>query len=218
MTNPWIECPLIPPFVLSQDKHTLDSTELKGTSHIRTEVMPTPFIGNPLSAKVIVLALNPGFNEEDLEILKNNPKMLQADKNNLLFKNSSPFYALDERYNYSGLFKWWDRRLKAVTEIAGRSKVMNNVSCIQFFPYHSVTYSPLKKILPSQEYSFYLVRKAIKQNKLITVMRSKSLWEKYVPELSKYPVIELKVPRNPYFNSNNMTAKEFEELVNSIKS
>jgi len=218
MDNPWSDLPTIQPYVLPFDVDIINRLSIKHsrTAQLRFDVVPMPFIGNPLTSKVVLLALNPGFNEEDVRILDENPDLLEADRNNLTFNNSPSFYALNQSFSYSGLFKWWNRRLKEIVDIVGREKVSNSISCIQFFPYHSVTYSPLKELIPSQEYSFYLVKEAIKQKKVILIMRSRQLWEKYVPELIGYPYIELKIPRNPYFNSNNMTQKSFDSLLRAF--
>ena len=217
MENPWINLPNQPPYVLSVDRTSLGSFSKKPIStELRFEVIPTPFIGNPLSAKVILLALNPGFSEEDVQLLSDHPEFLQADIHNLTFNNNPPFYALNEEYGYSGLFRWWDRRLKDLITVLGRDRVASSISCVQFFPYHSKTYSPLKELLPSQQYNFHLVKTAIMQRKTIVIMRSEALWTSNVPELKGYPYIRLKVPRNPYFNKNNMTEKDFKTIVDTL--
>jgi hypothetical protein len=124
---------------------------------------------------------------------------------NLTFSNVPSYYGLDEKYSYSGLFKWSNPKLKDVIALTGREKAANGICLIQFFPYHSTTYSPLNRILPSQKYSFHLVQSAIEQGKLIVIMRSRRNWEEQVPELREYPYIELKAPRSPYLTQNNMT-------------
>jgi len=51
-------------FLSEEDISILEEFNIKknGTSaEIKTNLLPEPFIGNPLKAKVLLLALNPGF-------------------------------------------------------------------------------------------------------------------------------------------------------------
>ena len=57
----------------------------------------------------------------------------------------------------------------------------------------------------------------MKNKKLIVFMRSKNFWIKQIPELRTYPYIELKVPRNPYFNNKNMTEDSYNLLLDSLR-
>ena len=58
--NPWLDLPLEPEFVLEED----DSV-LKRYPHEREKlsfaILPVPFFGNPTTAKVVLLTLNPAI-------------------------------------------------------------------------------------------------------------------------------------------------------------
>jgi hypothetical protein len=76
----------------------------------------------------------------------------------------------------------------------------------------------LPQRVPSQEYSFSLVRQAIEKGKPIVIMRSREIWFRYVPELRNYPYIELKYPRTPYLDCKHMTEVQFEDLEAALSN
>jgi hypothetical protein len=90
--------------------------------------------------------------------------------------------------------------------------------CLQYLAYHSKTYVNLPCILPSQNFTFDILRQAIKDQKTIVIMRSKKLWIKSVPELEAYPYIELKNYRRPFLSEKNMGKENFEKLINALKT
>jgi hypothetical protein len=65
MQNPWVELPKDPPFVLLQDRDTVAQISKKVATNVSS--MPEPFIGDPQTAKVVLLSLNPGDDEEDVD-------------------------------------------------------------------------------------------------------------------------------------------------------
>jgi hypothetical protein len=59
--------------------------------------------------------------------------------------------------------------------------------------------------LPSQAYSFSLVRRAIERGAEIVVMRSKRLWFEAIPELARYGRTHLgSNPRSPFLSPGNL--------------
>jgi hypothetical protein len=65
--NPWSELPGQTPYVLQIDGTSIDryNTLHNSDEKIIVESLPEPFIGNPQSAKVVLLNLNPGHSEDD---------------------------------------------------------------------------------------------------------------------------------------------------------
>ena len=61
--------------------------------------------------------------------------------------------------------------MRELIAVVGLGAVARRVMCIEHFPYKSVSYRPLGVTLPSQHYSFGLVRDAIRQGKQVVVMR-----------------------------------------------
>jgi hypothetical protein len=219
-SNPWVNLVKEPPFVLQDDKLILDKYIhlLKGTAQLRFEAVPMPYIGNPLTAKVLLLALNPGFREDELSVMNSYPAGVEADIKNLTFANVPPFYFIDKKYNFTGGFRWWFKRLRLLIENCGVETVATSVACVQFFPYHSVEYGGFPELIPSQAFSFELVKNAIKEKKLIVFMRSKKIWFEHIPELINYPFLELKSPRSPFVTPANLSKEGFELIVDTIKN
>lgn len=79
------------------------------------------------------------------------------------------------------------------------------LACIQYVAYHSPEYSQRTPILPSQSYSFALLRAAMTRGAEIVIMRSKSMWFSAVPELASYHRLHIGAnPRAPYLSRGNL--------------
>jgi hypothetical protein len=214
MDNPWAKLPIQPPFVLNEDLNAvLSFNESAEKEHkIHFEVLPQPYAGNPKTAKVYLLNLNPGFDEND-EFYQNNLKSFKsANFDSLTFKNNIGFYFLDDRFRETPAYKWWYKILGGVIKEWGIEKTIEGIMCLELFGYHSVNYKQMKKNIPSQEYSFYLLKEAIKSNKTIISMRSLNLWLEAVPELHDYPYIKLKNKQRPWISPKNLPDGEFDRI------
>lgn len=213
MQNPWINLPKNDPYILFEDQEAFETHGLSTQDFgLRLEVLPVPFIGSLNSAKIVLLGLNPGFSEDDLikpqEDFEENQKALT-------FSSSIPFYCLNPLWQKNGGYVWWSKILKQLISIKGLSVVQKETMCIQYFPYHSKSFVRVPFTLPSQNFSFDLVREAIKKNLIIVVMRSKKLWFEAVPELISYPYIEVKNYRRPFLSRNNMRSEDFDKILTS---
>lgn len=218
INNPWLDLPANAPFVLSQDKLVLDKYSLKmiGDHAIRLDTLPYPYLGSPGDASVLLLALNGGFSDQNLHYIQNDPYYVDQRRRSLTFESDYPFFYLDPKLSYTLGHQWWYKRLRHFIEEHTLETVASRFACVQSFPYCSKRYKALPQRVPSQEYSFSLVRQAIKAGKLIVIMRSRKIWLQCVPELVNYPYIELKHPRNPYINRGHMTDSQFEQLEAAV--
>ncbi len=219
MRNPWRDLPTAPPYVLPCDKPILDqyAPRLTGDEAIRLDTLAYPYLGNPETANVLLLALNGGFNPQVLAYLLSDPVYVDQRRKSLTFESDYPFFYLDTRFAYTLGYEWWHKRLSYFIERQGQEAVANKFACIQYFPYCSTRYKALP-LLPSQEYSFSLVRQAIKDRKEIVLMRSREKWLAAVPELRDYLYTELKFPRTPYINRKHMTEEQFERLEQAVQA
>lgn len=219
MKNPWVHLPKKAPFILLEDQQLLSSI-IRNTddrTQLRFEVVPLPFIGNPVSAEVILLALNPGFADDDVYYQNTNQSLFTDSINSLTHICDYPFYLLKEVYQGTPGYNWYNGRLKQLIEATDRETVSKKVAIVQYFPYHSREFKPLRSIIPSQAYNFSLVRKAIKMEKVIIYMRSKKIWEIAIPELASYPTMQLKSYRAPYLTGKNLGYEAFEKLIELLK-
>lgn len=90
--------------------------------------------------------------------------------------------------------------------------------CLQWFPYHSAGVGDLGSVavLPTQQYTFGLLKDAIREGKMIVMMRSEQLWLASVPEFRQVHYVLLKNVRRPFCSPGNMPPGAFERLVDAL--
>lgn len=205
--NPWHALPKSPPYVLTADQGVIETFNFVAKPEKRYDLslFPEPFFGSP-NAPVILLALNPGWSCNDAKV-HSQPSF--AEKSRLSLTHSLtpyPFLYLQPGLSTPGAL-WWKRITNALVLSLGFDRVAKNLLCVQYFPYHSLTFGSASLSVPSQEYSQSLVRAAIARNAEIVVMRSWRLWVAAVPELSSYQnVHHVRNPRNPTLSPKNLGA------------
>ena len=219
MRNPWLNLPKAQPHILPEDLAILNGNKSSPEKlGLRLEVLPVPYVGNPETAEVILLCLNPGFIQQDVDDYENDSEFKQENFNVLSFQGKPPFFYFNPKFRYTGGYKWWSKILRELIQQFGEETVSEKFMCLQYIAYHSVTFVKPPKMLESQKFTFNLLREAIKQKKTIVVMRSKKLWIQAVPELEDYPYIELKNYRRPFISRNNIKNGDFEKIIFALKS
>jgi hypothetical protein len=123
------------------------------------------------TAEVFLLALNPGFSELDYTDLQN-ADYAEQWRRTLTFSTRTPFYFLDPAFAHTSGFQWWHRRLRELIAAVGLAAVAEKVMCLEHFPYKSVSYKPLGMTVPSQAFTFELLRDAMRCGKQMVVTRS----------------------------------------------
>jgi hypothetical protein len=96
------------------------------------------------------------------------------------------------------------------------AEARTHLSDIEYFPYHSVSWrSPPH--LPSQDYGFGLVQRAINRGAVIVVMRGWERWRAAVPGLNGYPLGYRKPnPRQAVVSRRNLGDEPFDALVSAL--
>lgn len=202
--NPWVDLRQDDGrYIAPCDVDFLDDTTVR-KYNLRLDAFPEPFIGNPDTAEVVLLGLNPGFIESDVDFNFGNQDWVSLARQNLT--HSTDFFYLKGSLRDTGGFKWWRRRLRTLHESGIKwERLSRKIVAVEYFPYHSIHYNIDNNfLLPSQEYSFHLVRQAIQRNKIIILMRSEALWLRAVPELQDYSYIKLDSPQSTYITPGNM--------------
>ena len=215
--NPWLALPSQPPYVLQCDSDTISgySAKAKEDYKFHLNVLPEPFIGFP-KAPVVLLNLNPGFDDRDPEAHK------RPDFQGLLRRNYGhgssdfPFFFLDPCLTDTPGVEWWESKLKWLLEDFNRMQRARSLLCVEYFPYHSRRFRWAKKLkVDSQHYGFGLVRSAIDRKAVIVIMRARRLWIERVPELDKYSrTFTLNSPQNVVVSPGNCAG--FDVLVDAI--
>ena len=186
-TNPWRDLPLEPPYALASDRLILERFNQKARPdhQIHLDLLPEPFLGSP-DAPVVLLSLNPGFAPED-RIPHGDPTFQALSRAQLSHAPSPyPFLLLNPAVEAPGR-GWWEKKLVRLLETCGRERVARGVLCVEYFPYHSRRFAHARIRVPSQEYSFHLVRAALRREAAIVLMRAERPWLDAIPELVAYP-------------------------------
>jgi len=113
MRNVWLDLPSTTPYVLEIDREAIDSYNAKtaGATKINVESIPEPFIGNPASATVILLNLNPGDSPHDPKAHAD-PDFRAAIIGNLRHEPQEyAFYSLNPKFEWTPCGQWWTRNL-----------------------------------------------------------------------------------------------------------
>lgn len=203
--NPWVDLPFAPPYVLPGDQGAIArfNDRASALNRIQLEAVPVPFMGSP-DAPVVLLNLNPGFDQDDVK-WQETPEFSTAFRENLGHLSTGyPFFLLNPALQRHPGYKWWSDRLRQPISYVGQSKLAARLSCVEWFPYASKKFSSKAPALDSQQYGFDLVRRAMVRGSTIVVMRSRSLWESEIPELSNHSnVFALSNPQSPYISAGN---------------
>lgn len=190
------------------------------------ESIPEPFIGNPDSARVVLLGLNPGHSPEDVAAHRD------ADLEKAMFHNlrhemqDYPFYPLNPRFASTPVACWWRLRTREFKEASGLDDMefAKRLLVIEWFPYHSKKSAlKTKQVCPSQQYSFSLARKML-EGKLVIPMRSKKHWAEvgaqFGSEIGKRfaDMPSLSNPLVGYVSEGNMPADLFKQVIRTLRA
>lgn len=217
MDNPWLELPARAPYVLPQDAPFLPvSRGAEDPGELQLSVPPHPFAGCPQRSTVVLLLLNPGFDGTDVTHYNADPVYRSMVQRGLDFSNDPPLWCLDPRVAHTGAYRWLEAKTRWLSAACGNAALQNKFMQIQYLAYKSKREPALKSVLPSQRYSFQLLREAMEAGKEIVVMRSRQKWIAAVPELEKYPYMELRNVRQPFLSPGNLPPGGFERLCKAL--
>ena len=187
MQNPWLALPRRPPFVLPVDAPYIRTFNRTASVDVAIDVnlMPEPFIGDPTSP-VVILALNPGLSPKD-PIINRDPAFRRRIRHTLERRPAARRFAPLEGDHTRPGARWWRRNLKAVLAEVGDECAARNLCCLEYLPYHSKTFDHSSLRLPSQAYTFGLLRKALAREAVVVLTRGARFWIGAVPELADHP-------------------------------
>jgi len=221
MKNPWLEIQSTPPFILSRDLLLVSrfNEKHKNTAFkIQTQLLPEPFVGNPETAQIILLSLNPGYSEQDDDFHKNDQNFRRIILKNLNHTSKKyPFFPFNPSLQNSPVAKYWKRRLGELIKHSNEKTLSDKICCIEYFPYHSQRYHHLKIDPISQIYNKELVENCIGRNTLIIIMRAKKRWLNLVPKLKNYDnCFYVHSFANPAITKNNLDGGVFEKIFKRL--
>ncbi len=218
--NPWLCLPLGPPYVLAQDEQAVCEFNAEAGDDHQLQIdklLPEPFVGDP-AAPVLLLSNNPGFSKRS--VFRQHPEFMARVRESLSHRFSTyPFIYLDPEYRDAG--RWWRQKLKPLLQNFGDEIVARSVCNVVYFPYPSSRFRHGRCEVPSQQYTFRLVRGAIERGAVIVLMRRGQLrrWQDKVSELNGYGnLILLRNPQMPSISPRNCEVGDYERVVRAIEA
>jgi hypothetical protein len=171
--------------------------------YLHDDVLPEPFVGFA-HAPVVVLSNNAGYTDESLP-LRNDAKFRTAMRQNLAHTSLAyPLVFLAPEFRDYGI-KWWQRKTKHLITEFGMEIVAKSILNVTYFPYISRRFGHDRLRLPSQAYSFHLVREAMKQGAVIVHFRRDDIWLYEISELKEYPLrLKVRNTQNPSLSPGNL--------------
>ena len=203
--NPWRNLSHTAPYVLDADRRAIDVFNSDAADHVRlrVETCPEPFFGT-LDAPIVVLLLNPGVSRDD-----------RYDDD--LHATVSGATAADNHFYLRGSNGWWSKLVRALSSARPDVEVSRRVLSVEFIAYRSKSFGCGHLRLPSQEYSFALVRRAIERKAAIVIVRGARHWFGAVPELHGYEnLIGIVNPQSASLSRGNLKADGFERLIAAL--
>ncbi len=212
--NPWPGLPAKPSYSLPIDRPILDRNPA-ANSLLHLELHPVPFIGNPTTARVLLLNLNPGYGAQDLAD-EGVAEFRTELRRSLLHQGKYGFFLAHPRFAFAAGTQWWMKQLRWLIEATTRQHVIQNIACVEWFPYHSESFTGMDETLPSQLYTFNVVREAAARGAEMVIMRAANRWRLSVPTLDQARPTMLRNPQNPWLSPNNLGADNFRRVVAAL--
>jgi hypothetical protein len=191
--NPWTRLRPKPPFVLPEDAHAASDHELR--------LPPGPWYGPLNTAPVVALMLSPGVNSADFLDVQD-PKFLATSLAQLTGDSPFPFHL--PRWSHTAAGQYWAPRLRDLADATTDELVAERFAVAQLLPYHSKSWQEPRGIVPSQSFTFELVRRAIARHAVLIALVGWSRWTAVMPELERADVVVGRNPRNPYISPGNL--------------
>jgi hypothetical protein len=218
MQNPWLELPAQPPYVLDIDRDSIAryNNRRGPESKVNVESVPEPFIGNPQSARVVLLNLNPGDSDDDRKAYTDAAFRGAMGSNLRHERQEYAFYPLNPKFAWTPCARWWRAHTRELLETGLEfTTVAERLLVIEWFPYHSKKSAlPVKRVCPSQDYSFQLAMEML-EKRLVIRMRSKKQWVEVDPRFRRVPF--LKNPQNPCISIGNCGEDLFKRIVKAFQ-
>ena len=210
------------PFIEEFNERTKNEPEYQ----LHTEILPYPFIGDVLDARVVLLMSNPGYkvssNIEAHEKMSDEEKrfVIRAQTQAMLLEDRAIFYSGPEYKPFNDEQDWyWAKKTRIIREAVPGAET--KIAAVQLMAYHSRKYKPFPEkmgLLPSQEYTKRLVKYLIAKDVVFVYRgsKNKARWFDLVPELENATCVELSSIRNACLSEKNCKDGGFEIIKTAL--
>ncbi|PCI96235.1 MAG: hypothetical protein COB15_11115 [Flavobacteriales bacterium] len=203
----------------------------KNEFYLSTKDMPEPFIGCA-NAPILILLGSPGSVIDISGGLRMINQEALANLHNPQTINDFPFYPLKERLAKTAHSKWWNRvfrvlindiTISGLDETQVKKAISKTFFNLELYGYHSpITYKQFVKkdnLLPSTNFNIYLIKQAMKENKLILMPRARREWFNIVDGLSDYNnAVFVASNRGIEINKHTVSPRAYKIIVDKIKT
>ena len=234
--NPWRHLAARDPYVLREDwgaveaynqgNRTGRSQQLRPvvpSEQVRLEIPPTPFVGAPDTARVVLLTVSPFWDEEKLTEYESDSEYAKQIWRNLTFENKEfPFCFLNPDFAGTSAYRWWSAYLKDLieacdekTEGRGLEAVGRGVFAVSFFPYHVNNFKGGITGLRCQKFAQNLVSNFRTEGVPIVITSGAPEWTAALPKLKEY-ASKTRNSQKATISRANLPADVFETIVVSL--
>lgn len=236
--NPWRHLVAREPYVLREDwgaveaynqgNRTGRSQQLRPvvpSEQVRLEIPPTPFVGTPDTARVVLLTVSPFWDDEKSAEHENDPEYTKHIWRNLTFDNKDfPFCFLNPAFAETSAYRWWSAYLRELieacdqkTEGRGLEAVSRGVFAVSFFPYHVNNFKGGITGLRCQKFAQNLVSNFRTEGVPIVITSGAPEWTAALPKLKDY-ASKTRNSQKATISRSNLPADVFETIVESLST
>ena len=179
---------------------------------------PEPWIGN-LNGNLLVLYANPGATEDNVNrvLQPDHELVMQKSIRNLNQENIEyPHFHFDPELNQTEGSKWFKAKYRWLLDETSEQILAKNLVTCELAPYHSMKWKIPKRKLPTQEFTFDIIRNAILRDAVILLARTPKLWIENIPELLRYPRVFRPNSINASVSPKNYPG-HFNEIIEALK-
>jgi hypothetical protein len=189
--NPWAGFRYSDSMLHPDDAESVEfhNSSSKADYQFLLHLAPEPWIGS-LQGNLLVLYSNPGATQDNLN------KVLQLKHNEVMEKSISnlnqeitsfPHFHFDPELKDTEGGKWFRSKYRWLIEETSDRAVSENLITCELAPYHSVKWKIPRRKLPTQEFTYEIIRNAMSRDAVILLARTPKVWLENLPELEKYP-------------------------------
>ncbi len=218
MYNPWTELPSTAPYIHPRDVDHLFSVydHLDKSKRPHTELLPNPVVGDPSTAKIVLLTKFPLYDPRIIEDYEDVPGYKDACRASLLFENTEcPFFFIDPRFKDTVAYQWWYPKLSRLIDDCGFEAVSKGVMNVSYFPYHmQVPHMSTRPLYTQRMFTFELARAARDAGKKIVMITFGAEWQKVMRFADS---MKLRSTQNLAITAENVAVGRYAELLEAIK-